>query len=87
MFCHYLVEVQQDTDLVDDQVDMDVYYSLNRTPQKSALTRDKRAGVGKDVQDEMNQWRTEENVNGRQPHVNMRQLYSEACFLMPVTWF
>ena len=39
LFCHYLKEVQSDTEFIDDKVDVDVYFSSNCMPRKSALTR------------------------------------------------
>lgn len=82
----YLKIVQDTTSLIDKDIDVDAFYSTNRTPRKSALTRAKRAGIEKDLQNEMNRWRTVENAKGRRVRFNMRDLYSEACLLMPVTW-
>jgi len=86
VFRKYLTEVQACTDLIDKKVDVDVYFSLNRTPRRSALTRFKQAGLDPKLQEEMNRWRIVEKAKTRRPRFNMRQHYSEACLLMPVTW-
>lgn len=82
----YIKIVQETTTLIDDDIDVVLWYSTNRTPRKTALTRAKRAGIGGDMQDEMNRWRNVENAKGKRVRFNMRMLYSEACLLMPVTW-
>lgn len=86
LFREYLKRVQSETDLIDDDINVDVMYSLSRTPRKSALTRAKRAGLGKEFQEDMNRWKKIEKAKGRRPRHNMRQLYSEAVLLMPTTW-
>ena len=43
VFRMYLKKVQATTDLIPDDVNVDVYYSLSRTPRKSALTWARRA--------------------------------------------
>lgn len=43
VFRHYLKMVQNDMDLIEDSVNVDVYFSLSRTPMKSATTRAQRA--------------------------------------------
>jgi len=87
IFREYLKKVQATTDLIPDDVNVDVYYSLSRTPRKSALTRARRANLGAKHLDAMNRWRTVETAKGRRTRFNMRQHYSEACLLMPTTWF
>lgn len=86
LFREYLKRVQETTDLIDKDINVDVMYSLNRTPRKSALTRAKRAGLGESFQEDMNRWKKIERAKGRRPKHNMRQLYSEAVLLMPTTW-
>ena len=75
-----------DTEFVDDTIDVDVFYSLSRTPRRAAHNRAKRAGVSTKHQEDMGRWRTIEKAKGRRPRFNMRQHYSEACLLMPCTW-
>ena len=87
VFRMYLKKVQATTDFIPDDVNVDVYYSLSRTPRKSALTRARRANIGTKHLDAMNRWRTVETAQGRRSRFNMRQHYSEACLLMPTTWF
>jgi len=87
VFRTYLKRVQALTSFVPDDVNVDIYYSLSRTPRKSALTRARRANIGSTHLDAMNRWRTVETAQGRRSRFNMRQLYSEACLLMPTTWF
>lgn len=82
----YLKIVQETTTLIDKDIDIHLFYSTNLTPTKSALTRAKRAGIGEDLQNEMNRWRTVENAKGKRVRFNMRDHYPEACLLMPVTW-
>ena len=85
VFWEYMTEVQAETELISNDVDVDAWFNLNRTPRRSTITRMKRAGLGKDAE-EMGRWKTVENAKGRRPRFNMRHLYSEACLLMPVTW-
>lgn len=61
----YLKIVQETTTLIDKDIDIHLFYSTNLTPTKSALTRAKRAGIGEDLQNEMNRWRTVENAKGK----------------------
>ena len=87
VFRKYLRQVQDTTNWIAGDVNVDVFFSLSRTPRKTALTRARRANLGKKHVDSMNRWRTVENAQGKRPRFNMRQHYSEACLLMPVTWF
>ena len=87
VFRMYLKRVQVKTQLIQVDYNVDVMFSINRTPRKSALTRAVRANIAKKHQDQMNRWRTVENSQGRRPRFNMRQHYSEAVLLMPTTWF
>jgi hypothetical protein len=87
VFREYLKRVQHDTDLIEDSINVDVYFSLSRTPRKSATARAQRANLSKEHIDKMNRWRTIENAKGKRPRFNMQQHYSEACLLMPTTWF
>jgi len=85
-FRKYLLRVQECTDFIDKDVNVDIYYSTNRTPRKSAHTRAKRAGISKELQEDMNRWSKVEAAKGKRPRFHMRDHYAEACLLMPVTW-
>jgi hypothetical protein len=85
VFRSYLKQVQATTDLIKDDEDIDNLYGISRTPRKTAVTRSKRAGYTKEV-DEMNRWRTVENAKGRKAKVPMNVLYAEAVLMMPITW-
>ena len=87
VFRQYLSKVQESTDLIEDDINVDTFFSISRTPRKSANTRALRANLSKQHIDKMNRWKTVENAKGRRPRVNMQQHYSEACLLMPTTWF
>ena len=78
--------VQEETDLIPAEIDVNVHYSTNRTMRKSAVTRAARATLSKDLQDDMNRWKKVEKSKNKRTQFNMRQLYSEAVLLMPVTW-
>ena len=54
--------------------------------RKSAVTRAARATLSKDLQDDINRWKKVEKSKNKRTQFNMRQLYSEAVLLMPVTW-
>ena len=86
MLVGYLTKIQQITELINKEEIISVLYSLSRTPRRSAQTRAARASLAKDLQEDMNRWRTIENSKGRRPRFNMRQLYSEVCLLMSTTW-
>jgi len=86
VFRKYLLRVQESTDFIDKDVNVDVYFSTNRTPRKSAHTRAKRAGIGKELQEDMSRWNKVEAAKGKRPRFHMRDHYAEACLLMPVTW-
>ena len=86
VFRKYLLRVQECTDFIDKDVNVDIYFSTNRTPRKSALTRAKRAGISRELQEDMNRWSKVEAAKGKRPRFHMRDHYAEACLLMPVTW-
>ncbi|KAL7460179.1 hypothetical protein ACHAXS_000641 [Conticribra weissflogii] len=87
VFRQYLKQVQilYPTILSSDE-DVDQSYGISRTPRKTAENRARRAGLTGDVQDAMNRWRTVENSKGKRPRFNMKDHYSNALLLMPVTW-
>lgn len=82
----YFTTIQQETDLISAEIDVTSHYSTNRTMRKTAVTRAARAILSKDLQEDMNRWRKVEKSKNKQLRVNMRQLYSEAVLMMPVTW-
>lgn len=86
VFRKYLKKVQRETNLIDENHNIDTMYGISRTPRKTATTRTKRAGFN-DLVDEMNRWRKTEAAKGRAVKFGkMNMLYSEAVLMMPVTW-
>ncbi len=57
MFQKYLIPVQEETDLIPKDQDVEARYSTSRTPCKTAVTSLERAGFGDDFVDRMNRWR------------------------------
>ena len=86
VFRKYLKLVQEETDLVPLDHDVDLFYSTFRTPRKTATTRIERAGFGHQFVDQMNRWRTQERAEGRAPRRRMNAHYADALLLMPTTW-
>ena len=86
MFRKYLKLVQEETDLVPLDHDVDALYSTFRTPRKTATTRIERAGFGHQFVDQMNRWRTQERSEGRAPRRRMNAHCADALMLMPTTW-
>eukprot|EP00984_Skeletonema_dohrnii_P009297 scaffold3548_cov79-Skeletonema_dohrnii-CCMP3373.AAC.4 len=80
-------EVQEVTDFISDDLDVNVFLSLSRTPRKSAESRSKQAGVATSIQDAVNRWRSVENAKGRKPRFkDTRDTYATAVAEMPNTW-
>jgi hypothetical protein len=87
VFRVYLKQVQSDTNLIQDDHDVDMHYGISRTPRKSAETRAKQAKLDDSMQDAMNRWRTFENARGGRPKFkHTRDLYADAVAYMPLTW-
>jgi len=86
VFRKYLKLVQEESDLVPLDHDVDLCYSTFRTPRKTATTRIERAGFGHQFVDQMNRWRTQERAEGRAPRRRMNAHYADALLLMPTTW-
>jgi hypothetical protein len=84
-FRKYLKIVQEETDLIPREHDVDLYYSTFCTPRKTATTRIERSGFGHQFVDQMNRWRTQENSEGQPPRRHMNAHYANALLLMPVT--
>lgn len=86
MFRIYLGIVQEETDLILDDHDVNALYFTFQTPRKTAITRIKRAGFGNHFVDQMNRWRPQEKAQGRATRRRMNAHYAEAALLMPTTW-
>ena len=86
VFRKYLKFVQEDTDLIPGDHDVDIFYSTYRTPRKLATTRIEQAGFGHHFVDLMNRWRTQERSEGRAPRHQINAHYADALLLMPTTW-
>ena len=86
VFRKYLKVVQDETDLIPGDHDVDALYSTYRTPRKTATTRIERAGFGHQFVDQMNRWRTQERSDGQAPRRRMNAYYADALLLMPTTW-
>lgn len=86
-FREVAIEVQSQTNLIPDDLDVNVYLSLSRTPRKTAESRSKQAGISSEIQDAVNRWRTVENAKGRKPRFkNTRDTYATAVAEMSNTW-
>ena len=86
VFRKYLKLVQEETDLVPLDHDVDALYSTFCTPRKTVTTRIERAGFGHQFVDQMNWWRTQERLEGRAPRRRTNAHYADALMLMPTTW-
>jgi hypothetical protein len=87
VFRDYLKQVQNETNLIQDDHDIDIHYGISRTPRKSAETRAKQAKLDDSLQDAMNRWRTFENAKGGRPKFKQtRDLYADAVAYMALTW-
>ena len=86
VFRKYLKLVQEETDLVPLDHDVDALYSTFRTPRKTATTRIEQAGFGNQFVDQMNRWRAQERSEGRAPRRRRYAHYADALMLMPTTW-
>jgi hypothetical protein len=86
MFRKYLSIVQDETDLIPDDHDVDAFYSTFRMPRKTATTRIEQVGFGHHFVDQMNRWRPQEKAQGRAAWQRMNAHYANALLLMPTTW-
>ncbi len=77
--------MQDESDLIPLDHDIDTLYSTFQTPRKTSTTRIKRAGFGHQFVDQMNRWRTQEKSEGRAPRRRMNAHYDVALLLMPNT--
>ncbi len=80
-------EVQDSTDFIPAELDVDTWLCLNRTPRKTAETRATQAGIPKEIKDAMNRWSTVEKSKGRRTRWKAtRDTYTSAVGEMPNTW-
>ena len=64
VFRKYLGQVQDKTDFILGETDVDVPYSTFRTPRKLSTTRLECAGFGDKFVDRINMWRSQEGAKG-----------------------
>jgi hypothetical protein len=86
MFQKYLCVVQEETNLVCGDHDVNALHSTFRTLRKMATTRIEQAGFGNQFVDQMNRWRPQEHAQGRAARCQMNAHYAKALLLMPTTW-
>jgi hypothetical protein len=86
MFRKYLCVVQEKTDPVSGDHDVNAFYSAFQTLRKMATTRIKQAGFGSQFVDQMNRWRPQERAQGQAAWRWMNAHYANALLLMPATW-
>ncbi len=86
MFLSYLGEIQEQTELIEDKIEVNEAFGISRTLRKTAQSRATRAGISAANQAKMNRWRTVENAKGKKPNFEMRDLYAGVLGQMPVTW-
>jgi hypothetical protein len=67
IFRKYSKVVQEETDLIKRDHDVDLFYSTFQTPRKTSTTRVEQAGFGHRFVDQMNRWRMQEILEGRAP--------------------
>ena len=73
VFRKYPYAVQACIDQIDNQIDVDTYFSLNRIPRRLALMRFNWTGLGTEIQEDMNIWMTAEKAKNKRLRYNMRQ--------------
>jgi hypothetical protein len=71
VFGKYLKVVQEETDLIPRDHNVDLFYSTFCTSRKMAITRIEQAGFGHQFVDQMKRWSTQENLEGRAPGQRM----------------
>ena len=86
MFQKYLSRVQEETDLIPEDQDVESRYSMSRTPRKTPVTPLERAGFSDDFVDRMNRWRAQERSKGHYIWQRMNAHYTDAMLLAPTTW-
>ena len=86
VFCWYLEQVQEDTNFVPMDQDVDYHFSTNRTSRKTVVTRLEWAGFGDELVDKMNRWRSQEQRKGRLVQRKMNAHCTKAMLLAPTAW-
>ncbi len=86
LFWQYLITVQEETELIPGDHDVNAFYSTFCMPRKMATTRIERAGFGHHFVDQMNRWRGQEMAQGWAAQCRLNAHYAEALLLMPTTW-
>jgi hypothetical protein len=86
VFCQYLKLVQDGTDLIPEDQEVDTRFSTNRMPQKTSVTRFKRAGFGDKFINGMNRWRSQDQSKGQFIQRRMNAHYAEALLMVPTPW-
>ena len=86
LFRQYLYRMQQEWEDIFSAKEDVTRYGISRTLRKSAVSRAGRAGLPEDVLNVMNRWRTVENARGARPKHNMKNHYTDARALAPLTW-
>ncbi len=71
LFQKYLVRVQEDTNLIPENQEIEIRYSTNRPPRKTAVTHLERAGFREEFINRMNRWRVQEQSKGHFVHRQM----------------
>jgi hypothetical protein len=64
VFCQYLKLVQDGTDLIPEDQEVDTCFSTNRMPQKTSVTRLKQVGIGDEFIGRVNRWRSQDQRRG-----------------------
>ena len=86
LFRQYLCRLQQDNDEIFSEREDVTRYGISRTLRKSAVSRAGRAGLSEEVLNVINRWRTVENAKGSRPKHHMKNHYTDARALAPMTW-
>ncbi len=86
LFRKYLLRVQEETNLIPDDQEVESRYLTNRTTRKTAVTRLERAGFADEFMDRINRWRAQEQSKGRFVRRRMNAHYAKAMLLAPMTW-
>jgi hypothetical protein len=85
-FWQYLTTIQEETELIPGDHDVNAFYSTFCMPRKTVTTRIKRAGFGHQFVDQINRWRGQEMAQGCAAQRWLNAHYAEALLLMPTTW-
>ncbi len=86
MFRQYLRLVQENTNLIPEDQEVDIRFSTNRTPRKMVVTRLKQARFREEFINRMNRWRSQDQSKGRFVQRRMSAHYAEAMLMAPRTW-